>query len=108
MVAEAENEVNYGPTALAQEALLKVRQRAFPAALWNTKVDAYIASVSAGKDAFFNAIVNERAWELGGENIRKFDLVRWNLYSKKIAEMRNTINQMEQDTVGGVVTYSNI
>jgi hypothetical protein len=108
MLAESENELNGGPTAAAQDALRKVRQRAFPASLWSSKVDTYIASVSGSKDAFFNALVNERAWELGGEMIRKFDLVRWNLYSKKIAETRNTINQMGQDAVGGVGTYANL
>jgi hypothetical protein len=107
MLAESENELN-GPTGTAQDALRKVRQRAFPTAVWNDKVDAYIASVSTGKNSFFNAIVNERAWELGGEMIRKFDLVRWNLYGKKVAEARNTANQMGQDAVAGVGTYSNL
>jgi hypothetical protein len=97
-----------GPNSSAQDALKQVRRRAFPAALWSDKVDAYVATVSAGKDAFFNAIVNERAWELGGEMIRKFDLVRWNLYGKKIADTRNLLNQMGQDAVSGVGTYSNL
>lgn len=107
MLAESENELN-GPTGEAQEALRKVRRRAFPSTLWNTKVDAYIASVAGSRSSFFDAIVNERAWELGGEMIRKFDLVRWNLYSKKIAETRNTINQMGQDAIGGVGVYSHL
>ena len=42
------------------------------------------------KEAFFNAIVNERAWEFGSEALRKFDLVRWNLYAKKIEEAMYT------------------
>ena len=33
------------------------------------------------------AIRNERAWEFGGENIRKFDLVRWNYYSNAVADV---------------------
>jgi len=107
MLAESENEL-HGPTGTAQDALRKIRQRAFPADQWADKVDAYIASISGDKTAFFNAIVNERAWELGGEMIRKFDLARWNLYGKKIAETRNTLNQMGQDAVGGVGTYSNL
>lgn len=107
MLAESENELN-GPTSTAQDALRKVRQRAFPSNLWSDKVDAYIAAIGSDKNAFFNAIVNERAWELGGEMIRKFDLVRWNLYGKKIAETRNTLNQMGLDAVGGVGQYSNL
>ena len=31
------------------------------------------------KAAFFDAIVKERSLELGGEGIRKYDLIRWNL-----------------------------
>ncbi|RYZ29547.1 MAG: RagB/SusD family nutrient uptake outer membrane protein [Chitinophagaceae bacterium] len=108
MLAESENELNNGPTASAIDALKKVRQRAFPSNLWSTKVDAYVASVSGGKDAFFNAIVDERAWEFGGEFLRKYDLARWNLYGKKVAEARNTLNQMGQDAVAGVGTYSNL
>ncbi|HET7897163.1 MAG TPA: RagB/SusD family nutrient uptake outer membrane protein, partial [Flavisolibacter sp.] len=107
MLAESENELN-GPTAVAQDALRKVRQRAFPASLWSSKVESYIASVSSSKETFFNAIVNERAWELGGEFLRKYDLERWNLYGKKVAEARNTLIQMGQDAVAGVGTYANL
>jgi len=105
MLAESENEIN-GPTGEAQDALRKVRQRAFPSSLWGTKVDTYVASVSGSKSSFSDAIVKERAWELGGEFIRKFDLARWNLYAKKVAETRNTLNQMGQDAVSGVGTYA--
>ncbi|WP_276501840.1 RagB/SusD family nutrient uptake outer membrane protein [Terrimonas pollutisoli] len=107
MLAESENELN-GPTTVAQDALRKVRQRAFPSSLWGDKVDNYIASVSGGKDNFFNAIVNERAWEFGGEFLRKFDLERWNLFGKKVAETRNTLIQMGQDAVNGTGTYSSL
>lgn len=34
------------------------------------------------KEDFFNAIVQERAWEFGGEKHRRYDLARWNLYGK--------------------------
>jgi starch-binding outer membrane protein, SusD/RagB family len=85
MFAEAENEIN-GPTGEAQNALKRVRQRAFSSAQWPTRVDAYVASVSGGKDAFFKALVNERAWEFGGEMIRKYELIRWGIYSEKINE----------------------
>jgi hypothetical protein len=33
------------------------------------------------------AIRNERACEFGGENIRKFDLIRWNYYSHAIVDL---------------------
>jgi hypothetical protein len=105
MLAETENEIS-GPTTIAKEALKKVRQRAFPGNLWPTKVDAYINSVSTSKEAFFTALVNERAWEFGGEFLRKYDLERWNLYGKKVAETINTLTQMGADAIAGVGTYA--
>jgi len=90
MLAEAENELN-GPTALAKEALTKVRARAFAgAADYADQVTNYVANLNS-KEAFFNAIVDERAWEFGGEGLRKFDLVRWNLYAKKIEQTMRTM-----------------
>ena len=88
MYAETENEINGVPTQAAKDALSKVRERAFSAEVWPTKVNHYVDSVSASKDDFFNAIVDERAWEFGGEMIRKTDLVRWNLLGPKIKEMK--------------------
>lgn len=88
MFAETENEINNGPTQAAKDALSLIRQRSFPQASWVDKVTNYVDSVSVNKDAFFNAIVDERAWEFGGELIRKYDLVRWNLLGPKITEMK--------------------
>jgi starch-binding outer membrane protein, SusD/RagB family len=76
MHAEAEYRLN-GATADAKESLKVVRRRAFPAAQHAVKVDQYVDALNG--DAFFNAIVDERAWELAGEGVRKYDLVRWNL-----------------------------
>jgi hypothetical protein len=93
MLAEADNEINNGPSALAKEMLKTVRQRAFDAADQNEKVDNYINALTS-KEKFFQAIVNERAWEFGGECLRKFDLVRWNIYGQKIVEAKKTINNI--------------
>lgn len=83
MFAEAENEIN-GPTDAAKDALKQVRDRAFRnAADKANKVDNYVENLTT-KEAFFKAIVDERAWEFGGENIRWKDLVRWNIYNKVI------------------------
>ncbi|WP_114781700.1 RagB/SusD family nutrient uptake outer membrane protein [Botryobacter ruber] len=88
MYAEAVNEVENGVTgpngAKATEAFKAVRKRAFEPADHAEKVDNYTSAAAASKETFFNAIVNERKWELGGENIRWKDLVRWNLYSKVV------------------------
>jgi hypothetical protein len=88
MFAETENEINGGPTQAAKDALSLIRQRAFKQDSWASKVTHYVDSVSAGKESFFNAIVDERAWEFGGEMIRKGDLVRWNLLGSKISQMK--------------------
>ena len=85
MYAEAENELN-GPTAAAKEALARVRRRAFDSEDWPEKVDAYINAVSASKESFFNAIVDENAWEFGGELQRKNSLIRWGIYEEKMTQ----------------------
>jgi starch-binding outer membrane protein, SusD/RagB family len=100
MHAEAENELN-GPNETAKQALRRVRQRAFDKSVWNQKVEQYIASVSTDKAKFFNAIVNERAWEFGGEFTRKYDLIRWNLYASKMAETVAGLKKMTDDAVSG-------
>lgn len=84
MYAEVLNEL-YGPTAEAKDALKAVRTRAFEAADRAEMVEDYVNNLTT-KDEFFQAIYNERAWEFGGEGVRKYDLARWNLYGKTIHE----------------------
>ena len=98
MLAETENELNGGPTDIAKNALTLVRQRAFPASQLASKVTKYVSDASANQATFFNAIVSERAWEFGGECLRKFDLIRWNLYGKNIGTTRLKLIQMGLDT----------
>ena len=84
MFAEAENEINNGPTPAARAALKQVRERAFRGAANSTDmVEAYVDN-AISKEDFFNLIVDERAWEFAGESSRWKDLVRWNLYAEKI------------------------
>ena len=90
MFAEAENEINGNPTAAAIAAFEEVRKRAF-----TNKNSPAIGKTPTTKDAFFNAIVDERYLEFGGEGIRKFDLIRWNLLATKIAETRTKIADMK-------------
>jgi len=101
MFAEAVNELEDGVQGengdAAQEALKKVRRRAFPESLHPEKVDEYVEEVSASKETFFDAIFNERKWEFGGENLRWKDLVRWGLYSKVVYE-----SFMEYYTMGAI------
>lgn len=108
MYAEAANENHGGPTDAAKEALKKVRRRAFPSRLWADKVENYVDSKS-DKESFFQAIVNERKWEFGGENKRKFDLARWNLYGKILYDFYNEAIAMGKNANGLEANeYSNI
>lgn len=88
MYAEAENEVNNGPTGQAITALNMVRTRAGVASL----------TTFAGHDDFFNAVVKERSLELGGEGIRKYDLIRWNLIATRLAQTKQELADMVSGT----------
>lgn len=88
MFAEAENEINNGPTAAATDALRKVRLRAFAG---NASLVGTIPTTKAG---FFDALVKERAWELASEGHRKYDLIRWNLLTQKIADTKTQLTAM--------------
>jgi hypothetical protein len=94
MYAEADNELGNGPSASAIAAYNEVRSRAFSAN------PSYLTNNPAptSKAGFFNAIVNERALELGGEGIRKYDLIRWNLLGTKLAETKTTLAAMAART----------
>ena len=71
----------------ARDALKDVHVRSFAEANKDA-ARLYVTNIPADKDAFFNAIVNENAWELAGEGFRKQDLIRWNLLSSKIDKFK--------------------
>ncbi|MFR9165440.1 MAG: RagB/SusD family nutrient uptake outer membrane protein [Dysgonomonas sp.] len=82
MFAEADNEVNHGPSAEAVKQFEKVRTRAFGG-------DASkIGATPTDYDGFFKAVVQERAWELAFEDYRKTDLIRWNILGETIADTK--------------------
>lgn len=88
MFAEAENELNNGPTTEAKAAFEEVRRRGFKGN------ESKIGTTPADKDGFFKALVNERSFEFGGEGIRKYDLIRWNLLAEKITSVRSNYTKM--------------
>lgn len=94
IVAEAINELD-GPAAAAPY-LKEIHERAFP----NNpeKVNAFMASATTSKTAFFNAIVDERALEFAGEMLRKADLIRWNLLSVKLNEAKTKLTALANRT----------
>ena len=77
MYAEADNELNNGPSGTALNYFNLVRSRAGVASLG-----------SMNHNDFFNAIEKERSLEFGGEGLRKYDLIRWNLLDKKFKLVR--------------------
>lgn len=88
MFAEAENELLGGPSAEAIDAFEQVRLRAFGG-------DASLIGATPGSyEGFFDAIVKERSLEFGGEGIRKYDLIRWNLLYAKLEEARANLVKM--------------
>ncbi|MDR0891253.1 MAG: RagB/SusD family nutrient uptake outer membrane protein [Mediterranea sp.] len=88
MAAEAINALS-GPSEAAPY-LKTVLDRALPAA----KVSSYMSAATASKDAFFNAIVDQRAFEFAGESLRKADLIRWNLLKTKLDEAKTKMTQL--------------
>lgn len=89
MAAEAINELE-GPSAAAQY-MEPIVSRALP----SDKATAYMSEATASKDAFFNAIVDQRRFEFAGEQLRKMDLIRWNLLGDKLDETVEKNTQLQ-------------
>lgn len=94
MVAEAENEVNNGPTSLAYECINQVRERAGIQPL----------EAGMGVDEFRQAVKDERAMELCFEYTRRYDLIRWGEYVKNMNALVSLAQQ--GGTWNGGNTYS--
>lgn len=99
MIAEAENEINSGPTTLAYNCINEVRERAGLAKLENLT-----------QESFRTAVKNERAMELCFEYTRRFDLIRWGEYVSSmqalVAPAQSGTNWTQGPT--NVYTYFNI
>jgi hypothetical protein len=91
LLAETEAALNSGG-GQAKEYLTQVRSRAFSAADQAEKVTDYVSALSG--DALLEAIKMERAWELGGECIRKHDLVRWGDFNERIIGAQRNIRAL--------------
>ena len=100
MYAEAANELqDFSGSISPLSALQKVQQRAYGS--------NPIPTTPTDHDGFFNAIVKERLLEFGGEGIRKYDLIRWNLLDTKIAETKKKIAQFAIGSPTDGNPYSN-
>ena len=107
MYAEVMNELagpdgNYAGSAgmTARQALAEVHCRAFNQAD-KAEAQSYIDAIPADKETFFEAIVDENAWELAGEGVRKFDLIRWNLLAEKTQEFKDNYVAQMNDEING-------
>lgn len=98
MYAEADNEVNGAPSPDAKVALELVRKRAF------SENENSIPATPSDYQGFFDAIVQERLLEFGGEGIRKYDLIRWNLLASTIEKTRANL----RDLMNGTGKYANV
>lgn len=111
MYAEVMNELA-GPTGsytndagiTAQEALAEVHNRSFEKP---ETEETYLNTITRSKEDFFEAIVDENAWELAGEGFRKYDLIRWNLLVDKIIEFKQTyVSQVNDGTYQSTLYFN--
>jgi starch-binding outer membrane protein, SusD/RagB family len=92
IVAEADNEINNGPSTQAYTALNTIRTRA----------KTQTAPANLTRDEFRSFVLAERAREFVFEGIRRYDLMRWGIYlqvmnkigigQNNITKVRNTRN----------------
>jgi hypothetical protein len=103
MFAEAENEIS-GPTAAGYNAINMVRRRGFGKPI--TTADPSVDLSGLTKATFFNALVRERSLELGGEGVRKYDLLRWNLLATALTETKANLAKISAATPLAMVPYT--
>ncbi len=91
MLAEADNQVNGGPSLNAYNAINQVRRRAygFPVSMPNV-----ISDLAPGMSVtdFQQAIQDERARELCFETQRRPDLIRWGIWTQTMSALSNQIS----------------
>lgn len=91
----------------AKAELRKIRSRAFAAADQTAKVDNYLATIGTADQAV-KAIQDERMFELAGEGMRKFDLVRWGIIQDKVRAVQDENDALIADLNSkGYHEYSN-
>lgn len=92
MYAEAQNELNNGPTADGIKAFEQVRTRAFGGDA--TK----IGTTPTDYQGFRNAIINERKFEFGFESLRRTDLERWGILYETLTQTKQKLIDMANHT----------
>ncbi len=100
MYAEADNEVNGAPSGKAVTALQMVSARG------HNNNNSLAVTPPTNHDGFFQAVFKERSLELGGEAIRKYDLIRWNLLATTLAATKQTLTDMANSVDDAAGTWS--
>ena len=95
--AEAQNELNNGPTEDAYNSINMVRRRGFGQEDLTAPCEA--ADIAPGLDytGFLKAIRDERAYELCFEGNRKQDLIRWGIYYETIDRVVDRLNGFKEE-----------
>lgn len=91
MFAEADNEVNQGPTAEAYKAINDVRRRGYGKLLPGSTNPDEFNLAGLDHNSFFTAIVSERSRELCFELLRKQDLIRWGTFIPAMKAIENMV-----------------
>lgn len=90
----------------ARQAVAMVHTRAFDQAD-KSSAEAWVAALPSDKDGFLDkGIAQEHAWELAGEGIRKFDLIRWNKLVSKIQESKEIFQNDITDVVPETIYFN--
>lgn len=108
MYAEAENELNNGPTPEAYAAVNQVVRRGFGKPV-NT-ADPTIDWSGMDYTAFREEMYRERSRELAYESLRKGDLVRWGIFYKQMKECLADANKAAafNDLKHAKATFGNV
>ena len=90
LYAEADNELNNGPSAEAIKMLELLNKRN------KSKLVSELGVLEPWtKESFRSYILEERAKELAGEGVRRFDLIRWGIYLQTM----NAIGSVDENGV---------
>lgn len=88
--AEADNEVNNGPSSEALNIVSRLNQRNN-----STTVTDKNSKQAFTQESFRSYILEERSKEFAGEGIRRFDLIRWGIY----LQVMNAIGTTDENGV---------
>ncbi len=91
MLAEADNQVNSGPSANAYEAINEVRRRGFG---FPVNMPDSLSDLPPGlnETQFQQVIEDERARELCFETLRRPDLIRWGIWTQTMSDLATQMN----------------